>query len=323
MNQLNFDFGKNVNERIYTAEESLMINEIVADYKVNRFKLKDEIIITQIFFEEHFLEIAKRLKFIGFFEGEWNLEENSFGWILRNFINDEAVLNNSFLTEFIMLLIRKLGGRVKPLDWQNNSTTDFAFDRKVTEGILDNICNGTMQNAILPLIGYIKIWNHFKIYNNPFNNYKGILIHRIFAERIWPKDKISYEMYSNFEKAILDIIANIKSEITYVPFFDKKEKDYYSNIYVKERNKLKQNIENLFDFDLTDVYEPYHSLIEDLINNPLDYHKRDLIRKKVEEQLHPNSRDIKMFRILYENSREKQFGKWLLSKFYLYNLLDY
>ena len=98
----------------------------------------------------------------------------------------------------------------------------------------------------------------------------------------------------------------------------------YSENYLKERTKLKENIENLFEYDLTDESESYHYLIEDLINKPTERdHKKNIILSKVDKQMIPNEEDINMFLKLYESTFEKELGKMLLSKFYLYDFLDF
>jgi hypothetical protein len=109
-----------------------------------------------------------------------------------------------------------------------------------------------------------------------------------------------------------------------LPFFDTKANRYYSENYLKERTKLKENIEKLFEYDLTDESEPYHYLIKDLINKPTESdYKKNIILSKVDNQMMPNEEDVKMFLKLYESTFEKKLGKLLLSKFYLYNFLDY
>lgn len=324
MNQQEFDFNRDINEPTFKAEESFLIDKIVSSYEARKLITKDETIIIQIFFEEHCIEISKRLKSLGFFNGEWNFEENSFGFSFHRFISNSAAFYSSTLSEFLIFFLGKLSGRIKAIDFQKNSIADFAFDRKVTEEIVENICNEDTQNAILLFIAYMKIWNQFKIYNKPFNNNKGLLICRIFSEKIWPKNQISYEAYSKFEISVKDIINNISNENIYVPFFDKKERIDYSVTYLKERDKLMQSVKNLFDFDLTDENEPYYCLIEDILDQPSDNaYKKELIRNKVEKYMLPSPKDVKMFIELYESPTEKEFGKWLLSKFYLYNLIDY
>lgn len=324
MNQQEFDFNKDVNEPSFTAEESFLIDKIVSSYETKKLITKNETIIIQIFFEEHCIEISKRLKSLGFFKGEWNFEEDSFGFYFHSFISNSLAFYNSTLSEFLILFLGKLSEKIKAIDFQKNSINEFSLDRKITEEILQHICNGDIQNAILLFIPYMKIWNQFKIYNNPFNNNKGLLICRIFSEKVWPRDQISYEAYNKFEISVQDIINNISNQNIYVPFFDKKERVDYSVSYLKERDKLMKRIEKLFAFDLTDEMEPYYCLIEDILSQPSENdYKKVLIRNKVEKQMLPSPKDVKMFIKLYESPTEKEFGKWLLSKFYLFSYLNY
>lgn len=324
MNQQEFDFNKDINKPAYTAEDNLRINEIVSNYQDKKNTINDEAIIIKLFFEEDCIEISKRLILIGFFEGGWTLVENSFGKAFHEFILNQKRLHNYTLSEFIFLFLSSLNCSIKTIDFQNNSKNEFSFDRKITESILNNISEGNTYNAVLLYIVYTKIWNQFEIYTKPFNNHKGQLIHEIFSKRIWPKDIISYKAYSEFEKSVNHIFTVISNKDIYMPFFDKKKSITYSNLYLKYRNKLTENIEKLFDYDLTDESEPYYSLIIDIIYSPQENeYKKELIRSKVEKHMLPSFDDIKMFEKLYNYSTEKEFGKWLLSKFYLYSKIDY
>lgn len=324
MNQQELDFNRDVNEQTYTLEESLKINEIVSAYQAKKNVLKDEIIIIQLFFEDYCIEISKRLKLAGFFKGDWKFEENSFGLYFYDFLQNKIIFNDTTLTEFIILLFGHLNCGVKAINFQKNSESDFAFDRKTTEDILNNIVNGDNKTASFIFLAYMKIWNFYKIYKQPFNNNKALLIHRIFSENIWPKNLISYEAYNKFELSVKQIINEASVKYLYIPFFDNQEYDYYSNNYLKEKNKLKQNIENLFDYDLTDESEPYSSLIEDILNNPSENaYKKELIFSKVERKMLPTPNDIEMFTRLYETAIHREFGKKLLSKFYLFNILNF
>lgn len=325
MNQFELDFNKDVNERIYTAEENYKIDAIVADYNARRLDAREEIIITQLFFEEHCIEIVKRLKSDKYFEGEWKLKENHLSSIFLEFINNKKTLIESSLTEFILILINLLDANIKPIDWQNNEKNKFEFDRKITEGIITNICEGNIEKAAFPFVGYVKIWNYYNIYKNPFNNNKALLIHRIFADKLWPKFEISYDMYRRFEELTKSIIIDINKKGFYVPFFDDEQNSYYTANYLLEREKFKRNIENLFDYDNTDETEPYYSLIEDFLTLQSDskLHVKNLICKKVDKLMYPSFKDVEMIIKLYESPIEKEFGKWLLSKFYLFNCLNY
>lgn len=324
MNQQEFDFNKDINEPSFTAEDNLRINEIVFDYQAKKNTINDEAIIIKLFFEEYCIEITKRLKSLGYFDGAWELESNSFGRFYYDFINDKKTFNSSTLLEFIVLYFYNINSSVRVIDFQKNSISDFSFDRKITESILEKIQVEDFHNAVLNYMIYLKIWNQFKIYNNPFNNNKALLIHRIFAEKVWPKNLLSYEAINEFEKSIQKLINYLSDKNIYLPFFDTKANSYYSENYLKERAKLKENIEKLFEYDLTDESESYRNLIEDLINKPLESsYKKKIILSKVEKQMMPREEDINMFLKLSESPFENELGKWLLSKFYFYQLLNY
>jgi hypothetical protein len=325
MNQQEFNFNKNVNEITFTPEDNLRINEMVFEFQDKKNSLNDETIIINLFFEIDFIEITKKLKALSYFNGDWEFEVNSFGGFYYDFICSNTTFNSTTsLSEFIVLFFYKINDNIKAIDFQKNTKSDFYFDRKVTESILDKIQIGDISNAVLNYIIYLKIWNIFNIYNNPFNNNKALLIHRIFSEKVWPKNLISYESINEFEISIQKIINDISDKNIYFPFFDTSESNHYSENYLKERSKLKENIEKLFEYDLTDESEPYFYLIEDLINNPQENaYKKRIIISKIEKQMMPSKEDITMFLKLYNSPFEKELGKTLLSNFYLFNLLNY
>lgn len=326
MNQQKVDFNNDINEPNLSIEENQIVDQIVAEYLSKRNNTIDEKIITQIFFEKHCIEISKRLKSKGFFDGEWDLIENSFGKSFVLIIKNNKYINNSTLTEFIILLINKLEVNFTPLDFQNNSTNNFVFDRKITEGILHNINNRNIDASVLSFIGYVKIWNQYKIYNNPFNNNKALLIHRIFSEKIWPLDQITYNKYSIFEKAVQQFFDGIKNIDLYVPFFDKKNNTSYSVSYIEQRKKLNDNIMLLFDFENTDEYESYNVLISNLLNNPIEDVKAKLIALiniKINNSNKPLLSDLDSILDLYRNLTYQELAKSILRRFYLYNYLQY
>lgn len=324
MNQQEFDFNKDINEPVCTAEVNLRINEIVSDYQLKKNTINDEVIITKLFFEEYCLEITKRLKSLGYFDGSWEFELNSFGRFFYDFIYNKKTFNNSILSEFIVLYIININAVVRAIDFQNNSISNFTFDRKITEGILQQIQDGDIKNAAFLYLVYLKIWNHFDIYNEPFNNQKAQLINDILSKKIWPKNLISYELYFEFEQKVKQLLKSLSLNNIYIPFFDDKVNSLYSEIYLNSRNRLRGNVEKLFEHDFTDETEPYFSLIEDVISNPSENsYKKKIILSKVEKQMMPSEKDVNMFLKLYESAFERELGKSLLSKFYLYNLLNY
>lgn len=324
MSQQEFDFNKDVNEPTFTWEDNLKIDKIVSDFQDLKNKIKNETLIINLFFEEHCIEISKRLKSLGYFDEVWEFETNSFGEAFYYFITKRNSFNNSTLLEFIIYFLGNLNESIKASDFQKNSISNFSFDRKITESILDEIQENNINSAVFIYVVYLKIWNSFKIYIEPFNNNKALLIHRIFSDRIWPKKLITYEVFNEFEKSVQTHINYILNKNIYLPFFDVISRSHYSEKYLQERIKLKENIERLFEYDLTDDSEPYHCLIEDLINNPLENaYKKDIIRSKVNKQMMPKDEDINMFLRLYENQSENELGKLLISKFYLFELLNY
>jgi hypothetical protein len=324
MNQQEFNFNIDVNELIYKPEDNLRINELVSEFQDIRNSLNDETIVVNLFLEEYFIEITNRLKSLRYFDGAWEFEANSFGRFYYDFICNNTTLNNTKLFEFIILFFSNINENIKAIDFQKNSDADFSFDRKVTESILDKISIGDISNAVFNYIIYLKIWNNFKIYNNPFNNNKAILIDRIFAKKVWPRNLISFEAINEFEKSIKKLTDWIPRENFYFPFFDNKESSCYSENYIKERAKLKENIEKLFDYDLTDESESYYYLIEDLIEKPVDSaYLKNIIISKVEKQMMPTEEDINMFLKLHESPFGYELGKRLLFNFYLFGCLNY
>jgi hypothetical protein len=324
MDQLAFNFSSNSIPRVYSVEDNTIIENRIINYNSQRHVIENQRILHQLFFEEHCIEIVRRLKSRGYFLGEWHLVNKSFSWSFYNFINSSLILDDSSVFEFILTLLTQIELNIKVRDWQNNEINRFEFDRKITEYIIERICDWEVEKALIAFICYVKIWNHSVIYTSPFNNNKALLIHRIFSDKIWPKSQISYDMLSEFEKFSSEIITSAHNKSLYVPFFDIMDKDVYSNNYLLERKKLRQNIEKLFDYDVIDESESYQSLIDDLIKDSsnANSYKRDLIQNKVERGMFPSAIDIEKFVILYKNSNENKLGKWLLSKFYLYNLLD-
>lgn len=324
MNQQEFDFNKDINEPSFTAEDNLRINEIVSDYQAKKNTIDDEAIIIKLFFEEYCIEITKRLKSLGYFDVAWEFESNSFGRFYYDFINDKKTFNSSTLREFIVLYLNNMNSSLRAIDFQKYSRSDFSFDRKITEGISQQIQDGDIKNAVNLYLVYLKIWNHFDIYKEPFNNQKAQLINDILSNKIWPKDLISFVVYTEFEQNVKQVLKSLSINDIYIPFFDDKVNTFYSEIYLKSRNKLKSNIDKLFEYDLTDETEPYCVLIEDIISNPSENkYKKDIILSKVAKQMMPSEKDVKMFLKLYESTFEKELGKLLLSKFYLYNFLNY
>lgn len=323
MNQEEFDFNKVVNELTYTAEYNLRINKIVSDYQDKKNYLNYETIIVNLFFEESCVEIINKLKSLDYYDSEWVFEANSFGMRFYKFIKERETFNASTIYEFIILIVCNLNVNIKAIDFQNNLIDSFALDRKITEGILQQIQDGDIKNAVILYLVYLKIWNHFDIYNEPFNNQKAQLINDIFSKKIWPKDLISYEVYFEFEQNVKQVLKSLSLNDIYIPFFDDKVNSFYSEIYLKSRNKLIMNIEKLFEYDLTDETEPYFSLIEDVISNPSENrYKKDIILSKVDKQMMPSEEDIKMFVKLFESSSERELGKWLLATFYLYEFVE-
>jgi hypothetical protein len=324
MPQMNFDFNTNVNQREYSLEENLIINDLINSYKKKRQFLSDEEIITKLFFEVYSVEIINSLKSSNYFEGNWSFIEAGIPIDFHNFINDNESLDDRLMKKFIFLMLVVHEYDVIHL-WKDNNTHILTFDRRVTEILITLIAEGKIDSALLLYQFYLKMWNTFSIYKKPFNNPKAILIHRLFAQALWPRNKISHTVYAKFESGVSKLIQSIDCKEIYFPFFDQENRDYYSLPYLKERKVFEKNIENLFDYDNTDETEPYYSLIESLLAVQSDsvLHIKKLISKKVDKLMYPGVKDIEMIIKLYESNIEKEFGKWLLSRFYLFNNLSY
>lgn len=322
MNQHEFDFNKDINEPTYTAEDNSIINEIVSDYQTKKNTINDEAIILNLFFEEYFIEIAKRLKTNGYFDGDWNLEASGLAIEIYKYILHKTTLCNSTVLEIITLSLRNLSKNIKIEDFQNNSQLKFSFDRKITKEILEKIECRDIEKAVCLYIIYLKIWNHCEIYVKPFNNPKAQLIYHILASDIWPRKNISYEVFDDFIESVNKILIFISNKNMYLPFFDTEERPFYIDLYLRNRNTLKENIEKLWEHDTIDENENYQHLIKDLIDNPVEKgYKKKIIILKVNNSMMPDEADKKMFMKLYESSSESDFGKWLISRFYLYELI--
>lgn len=322
MNQLHLDFSKNINQRFYTFEENQIIDELVSNYKTRKNNYSDVSILTELFFEKYCIEILIRLKSDGYFEGNWSLSKVGFGTYFYNYLNSNNKLDESTIIDFVKKLIDEQGINISQSNWKENDVKKFEFDRKIADGFIKLIIENQLEKAIMIYIGYTKIWNDFKIYNNPFNYYKGIVIHKILSEALWPKKNISYDMFSNMESHIAQLFKNINKNTIYLPFFDKKIRDDASVQYLTEKEKLNTNINNLFEYDNTDENESYTSLIENLIGNPSEEMKskqRQLIKRKVDKFMYPTNDDVDTFYKLYIDKENKKYGELLLSKFYFFN----
>lgn len=321
MSQLGFDFNSDINKRKYSVDENHLIEKLVFEYKEKKNIQSDEIIITQLFYETFCIEIATRLKNEAYFEGEWSFINSSLADKFYTFLVSTRKFYESSIIEFVMVIINN-EFNINHALWSNNDTQNLQFDRKITENIIESISTGNSDRIILPYLGYLKIWNTINKYNKPFNNAKAILIHRLFADAIWPKENISYKNYDVFLSKILKIIPLLSSLKLYLPFFDEHKNQVYSNIYLMERNRLLKNIETLFVFDNIDESESYSGLVDMLMNqnsNDFKIRIKNLIKAKIELFNYPSNEDMEMFKKLYEGIDDREYGKYLLSKFYLFD----
>jgi len=326
MGQLGLDFNNNVNQRIYTDAENQLIDQLVLDYKEMKNRVQDDSILIQLFFEFFCTEIITRLKSDRYFEGSWSFLENDFANIFYNFIITKPILDESLIVEFLMKLINEQEINISATIWRNNDVKKFDFDRKITEGIINLIIDDKINKAVLAFIAYVKIWNFFRIYNRPFNNNKALLIYRIFADKLWPRKDISFDIFSKFDQAAYSILNSFHNKIIYCPFFDEANNDFYSENYLIERSMFHSNINTLFEFDYTDENESYAGLIDNLLNSSSEEIKNKqkiLIKIKIEKSMYPTKKDIEFFSVLYDGIKYKDIGKWLLSKFYLYDKLSF
>lgn len=327
MNQIGLTFSKDINQRKYTVEEYQLVVNLVIDYKEKKNSTQDNSILLQLFFEEFSIEIINKLKSDKYFEGNWSFEESDFGLQFYNFINSKNKFDDSCIIEFILNLINSQEFNISPSDWrENNDVNKLSFDRKITEVFIDLIIENKLERIIFPYIGYVKMWNYIGLYRTPFNNYKATLIHRILAESLWPKKNISYDNFSDFELKIYQIFQPINQRLIHLPFFDKENREGESSQYITEKEKLKYNLNMLFDYDNTDENESYLNLIESLMNNSSEEIKdklRKLIENKLAKLIYPNMTDVDAFQKLYLEKEFKEYGKWILSNFYFYDRILY
>jgi hypothetical protein len=170
------------------------------------------------------------------------------------------------------------------------------------------------------------MWNYYKIYKRPFNNSKAIIIYKTFIESIKPGHGFTYSKFEKFTNQLQCLFLKIGLGNLFIPILDSNEYAYFSPGYVLKRKEFESKISNLFDYENTDESEAYANLINQLILNPEEETRDKLIatiQLKLQKKMLPTEIDVKLFCILLSNNKYKDLGKLLLSKFYLYNHINY
>lgn len=218
-------------------------------------------LILNLLLDENCIDIINDLKEINIFDDEVikvtnaNLISYSFFNVIKNdlcFTEDKLV---TFLKDNIIELIQTITVN----DWMN------VKERNLVRKIIKSITLENKENSIFIYILFVKIWNNFDDFSNPFNNSKGIVKYSMLINALL--DEVDGNDFFNFFRKLEELRRDLFVRPSYFPIIDDKDDVQYKPGYMKKRTDFFKIIKSLRDISEISTTNSFENLIQTYSNS--------------------------------------------------------
>lgn len=264
-----------------------------------------DFLLINLFLEEKCVEIINSLKKNQFFNSQ-NINVSSKDSISSHFcdfIFSKSQFSEVDLIEFIKnKSIEVTNGSLSLNDWINENINSNPMVNKFCSFFTNS--EVTIGNKIFGYFLFVKIWNHFDDFINPFNNSKGIVMYRNLNNDLENND---FEIFFNFFQIVLKTSNSLFVKYKYQPIIDNEENDLYKIGYLRQREVFNNYLDNFKKRNSLNLKMSYHQLFEVLKsseNELLSDVCQKIIIQKIKNFEYPDNHELKAA-IKLENEKFK------------------
>ncbi len=278
-----------------------------------------DILLNNLFLEENCVEIINSLKKNQFFSVQ-NINissKDSISSEFREFIFSKSEFSEFDLIQFLKnKSIKITNTSISINDWKNENTN--------SNPIINNFCSFftnseiTIENKIFGYFLFVKIWNQFDDYINPFNNSKGIVMYRNLNYYLENND---FEIFYNFFQTVLKTSNSLFVKYKYQPIIDNEENDSYRSGYLKQREDFNKYLDSFKKRKFLNDKMSYHQLSEVLKSSEdvlLSNDCQKLIIQKIKNFEYPDNNELNTL----INLENEKFKLQICKMLYLFSTME-
>ena len=219
-------------------------------------------LMLNLLLDENCIEIINDLKQINIFEDEIVKVTNAnlISYSFFNIIKKDLHFTEDKLVTFLKDNIIELTQTIKFNDWRNDNEQSNPLIRKIIKSItLDN-----NENSIFIYFLFVKIWNYFDEFSEPFNNTKGIAVYYNLIESL---NKLDGDDFYDFYRVLEELPRHLFVNPSYFPIIDNKNNSEYKTGYMIRRTDFLKIIESLRNISEISTLTSFVELIKTYSNS--------------------------------------------------------
>lgn len=251
-------------------------------------------LILNLLLDENCIEIINDLKEINIFEDEIVKVTNAnlISYSFFNIIKKDLHFTEDKLVTFLKDNIIELTQTIKVNDWRNDNEQSNPLIRKIIKSItLDN-----NENSIFIYFLFVKIWNYFDEFSEPFNNTKGIAVYYNLIESL---NKLDGDDFYDFYRVLEELPRHLFVNPSYFPIIDNKNESEYKTGYMIRRTDFFKIIESLRNISEISTLTSFVELIK-IYSNSEDKKLVKICKETIMTKLnlleYPNTDEIIYFK---------------------------
>lgn len=149
----------------------------------------------------------------------------------------------------------------------NITVNDFRNENEKVHTLIRKIIKSLEEindNSIFIYILFVKIWNNFDEFSNPFNNSKGIVKYDRLINLL---DKVDENDFFNFFRKLEELPRDLFVRPSYFPIIDDKDDLQYKAGYKIKRTDFLKIIKSLRDISEISTKNSFENLINTYSNS--------------------------------------------------------
>ena len=243
---------------------------------------------------------------------------DSIGYDFYNYIFNKLDFTNQDLIEFLKGKSIEVTQTISEFDWKDKNINSHPLVNKYAI-FFTQVNNENIKTRVYGFYLFVKIWNYFDGFSNPFNNTKGILFFNNLNS--FCKEN-GYNDFYLFYNQMLNSLGLLFCKFQCVLFDDRTNSEILRKGFRKKRKGFFKFMELQLKRNNTTFDNTFFQLIINFTNNQdkeLKAKCKSIISEKLQNLQYPNNQNIQRIKKLSVNKKQKnQIEKIFFDKLYLY-----
>jgi hypothetical protein len=283
-------------------------------------------LLMNLFFEKDCMYIVNSLCKLNAFDdvSSTNLSQLSSKFI--EFIKEKCLVKSSFTNEnekaLIQSFLMELISNIENSDWTPERSKSNTIIRKFLKYVNENLNTENLENGIMAFLLFIKLWDCFDEYSNPFNNDKACVFYNIINAEIKTKlDNSSADLYVHLSNEIINTTSSLFVELKYIPLIDNSDNNYYNSGYLAQRMRNQDLMNQAREIEKISSSWNYIDLIKEVSEDCPNYQFQrylNSIIEKIKKYNYPTDDEIKIINEIQSNKNIDLLKMTLFEKLYIF-----